>query len=300
MKYADVSFANLFYGNMRFDVNVSVSKDPNTMGTRTETKNLNSFRSVAGAVDYEIARQIEQLEQGEKIIQETRGWDDDKQATFSQRSKEDAHDYRYFPDPDIPPIVLSIEYIENIKLSMPHSVLALRQNFSPFLDSQQIETLLNEKELALLLETIVETEYKSTVEVIGRWFCGSVKKLISDKVVTTDDVVAAKAYIIGLAQMVTDNQLSSSAAKEVLIDVVRTNQDPAKIAKEKNLLQVSDTGELTTVVKKVLSENAKAAEDVKNGEAKAIGFLVGQVMKHSGGKANPSVVQQLIKKQLGV
>jgi aspartyl-tRNA(Asn)/glutamyl-tRNA(Gln) amidotransferase subunit B len=140
MKYADVSDANLFYGNMRFDVNVSVSKDPNSFGTRTETKNLNSFRAVERAVDFEIKRQIEALENGEKVVQETRGWDDDKMETFSPRTKEDAHDYRYFPDPDLPPVVLDSTYVEKLRESMPVMPAELRLRFkSAGLDERQIE-----------------------------------------------------------------------------------------------------------------------------------------------------------------
>ncbi len=301
MKYADVSDANLYYGNMRFDVNVSVSKDPKELGTRTETKNLNSFRSVERAVDYEIKRQIEELEAGKPIIQETRGWDDDKLATFSQRSKEDAHDYRYFPDPDLPPVVLDSMFVDTLRDTMPVMPSELRVRFkSVGLDERQIETIIDEPIAGGLLNYVYEAHGASTAKTIGNWLGGPLVKNIADGAFDWQQVNSASAHMIKLASMVDGGMLSSSAAKEVLLEVVTNNEDPEKIATEKNLLQVSDTGELETIVAKVLADNAKAAEDVKNGEMKAIGYLVGQVMKDSGGKANPGVVQQIIKSQLGV
>lgn len=300
MKYADVSDVNLFFGNMRFDVNVSVSKDPNVMGTRTETKNLNSFRSVNDAVNYEIKRQIEVLESGEKIVQETRGWLDDSGKTFSQRSKEDSHDYRYFPDPDIPPIVLTTDYIKNIENSMPILPTQIRNNFKSIgLEFSQIETILDEPAIANLLMYIQDAHGDSTAKTVANWLSGPVQKMVSDEKVNWLQVAEASSHLSTLASMLSENKLSSTAAKEVLLDVIIHNSDPLKIAESKNLLQVSDSGELEKIVSEVLASNQKASQDVANGEMKAIGFLVGQVMKSSGGKANPGIVMEIIKKQLG-
>lgn len=301
MKYADVSDVDLYHGNMRFDVNVSVSTDKNNMGTRSETKNLNSFRSVEKAVDYEIKRQIALLEKGEKIVQETRGWDDAKQKTFSQRSKEDAHDYRYFPDPDIPPISIEKSLVDSMAKEMPLLPAELRKRFASFgLDEAQIYTILEEPEMAEIIRYTTEAHDAKTARTIANWCLGELLRLVTDGKFNWQQVADALEQLVKLASMLDSNKLSSTAAKEILQDVIANNSDPESIAKAKNLLQVSDEGELIMIIEQVISDNEKAAEDVKNGEMKAIGFLVGQVMKASKGRANPGVVQNLIKQQLGV
>jgi aspartyl-tRNA(Asn)/glutamyl-tRNA(Gln) amidotransferase subunit B len=297
MKYADVSEANLYYGNMRFDVNVSVSKT-GELGTRSETKNLNSFRSVERAVDYEISRQIEMLEKGETIVQETRGWDDSKLKTFSQRTKEDAHDYRYFPDPDLPPIVLNDEFIENIRTAMP----ALPDDYRAILtemglENRVIEDIIAVPDTAQTVKRVYEASNASDAKRVAFWLMVPQADEESTSVTTSQ---ASDAQLIALSQMVDNNKLSSTAAKEVLAEMLKTGDDPAAIAEAKNLVQESDEGAINEIVTQVLADNAKAAEDVKNGEMKAIGFLVGQVMKESKGKANPALAQQLIKKQLKI
>lgn len=304
MKYADVSEANLYYGNMRFDVNVSVSKDAGKLGTRSETKNLNSFRSVEKTVEYEINRQIELLEKGEAIVQETRGWNDAKQKTFSQRTKEDAHDYRYFPDPDLPPVTVTDEFIDAIKADMPALPDDFRTIFGEMgLDVRVIEDIIAVPETARQVKRIYEAANASHAKRVAFWL---LKPQTDDE---EDDAPAPVRdtggeqldnLLIKLSQMVEDNKLSSTAAKDVLAEVLKTGKDPEKVAEEKNLLQVSDEAEIAKIVEQVLAENAQAAEDVKNGEMKAIGFLVGQVMKLSKGKANPALAQQLIRKQLGI
>lgn len=297
MKYADVSDADLYQGNMRFDVNVSVSKDPKVLGTRSETKNLNSFRSVEKAVEYEINRQIELLEKGEEIVQETRGWDDAKQKTISQRTKEDAHDYRYMPEPDVPPIVLTDEYVNSIKQQVPVMPSHLRQQLSVTrLQSSQIETLIEEPELAYFVVGLIDDV--ATAKTIANWLTGDITKLVSDNVFTWSQVVKKKNGLVKLAHMVNNRELSSTSAKSLLTNVIE-GKDPEELAKENNLLQVSDEGAIEKIVSEVIAENEKAAEDVKKGEMKAIGFLVGQVMAKSKGQANPGLAQQIIKKQLG-
>ncbi len=301
MKYADVSDVNLFYGNMRFDVNVSVSKDPKNMGIRTETKNLNSFRSVHDAVQSEIKRQILQLESGQQIVQETRGWNDDAGTSFSQRSKEDAHDYRYFPDPDIPPVSLTTDYIDGIKQSMSTMPNQLRVQFAAAgIDASMIETVLDEVSAAQFIAEVLDTHSNKTAKTVANWLGGPVTKAISDNNYTWQAVIKARSNIIKLASMVDENQLSSTGAKEVLHELIVTNIDPMTIAQQKNLLQQSDSGALEAIVAEVLGANQKAAQDIKNGEMKAIGFVVGQVMKASSGKANPAMVQQIVKNQLDV
>jgi len=299
MKYADVSEADLYYGNMRFDVNVSLSDNPNTLGTRTETKNLNSFRAVEKAVEYEIKRQSEVLLSGNEVVQETRGWDDSAQKTFSQRTKEDAHDYRYFPEPDIPPIVISSEVVENERKFMPPMPQEIRHELSLLdLDRSQLETLIEEPELAIMTYRLLSLHDKNTVKYISNWLTGEIQRQLAEGSISKDQVLEAVDRLVSLASMVDAKELSSSAAKELLSEVIIKNTDPTLLAKERNLIQVSDESELVMIVEKVISENEKAANDVRSGENKAIGFLVGQVMKATSGKANPSVVAKILMKLL--
>jgi aspartyl-tRNA(Asn)/glutamyl-tRNA(Gln) amidotransferase subunit B len=308
MRYADVSDANLYYGNMRFDVNVSVSQT-DQMGTRSETKNLNSFRSVEKAVDYEITRQIELLEKGQRIVQETRGWDDAKQKTLSQRSKENADDYRYMPDPDLPPVILTDKYINSIQAEMPVMPEEWRRRLENLgLDEAHVETLLEAEveddrtSYLPLIETHLDNP--ETAKFLANWFINIEIPLRREGKIQNvlKDAERGEIYL-AVYDMVQANQLSSTNAKTLLSDLLETDVLPEDIeayAKQKGLLQVSDEGEITGIVKQVLSDNPKAAEDVHSGETKAIGFLVGQVMKQSKGQANPSLAQDLIKKQLGL
>ena len=303
MRYADVSDADLYYGNMRFDVNVSVSKT-DELGTRSETKNLNSFRSVERAVEYEIDRQIELLENGERVVQETRGWDDAKQATFSQRSKENAEDYRYMPDPDLPPIVLDEKFIADLKKEMPTMPdewrRRLKENLK--LDASQIDILIENQEWVKTVWEQYEKAGEKAAKDTANLLTGAIQNAVSSGTLTAEQTTSERAHsnYTTVSGMLTDNLLSSSRAKDALIISLKEERDVKTVAEENNWLQVSDEDAIAKIVTQVLSENAKAAEDVKNGEMKAIGFLVGQVMKQSQGKANPQMAQELIKKQLGL
>lgn len=310
MRYADVSDANLYYGNMRFDVNVSVSKT-DQLGTRTETKNLNSFKSVEKTVEYEINRQIELLEKGEQIVQETRGWDDAKQRTFTQRTKEDAHDYRYFPDPDLPPIELTDDQIEAVRAEMPVMPEEWRQRLSGLgLDAAQTATLLEgeaEEPTVSYLALIEEVQDDAALaKALANWFVNLELPLRHDDTVTFNADLTNQGRLAvyrGVHELVAAKKLSSSNAKLLLTKLLTNSeqvQDVAAFAKQHNLIQESDEGAIIKIVDAVLAENPKAAEDVKNGEMKAIGFLVGQVMKQSQGRANPQLAQELIRKQLGL
>ncbi len=310
MRFADVSDCNLYYGNMRFDVNVSVSKT-SEWGTRTETKNINSFRAVEKTVEYEIDRQIEQLEKGEKIVQETRGWDDAKQRTFSQRSKENAEDYRYMPEPDIPPIVLSPEQIETVRAEMPVLPDEWRTRLSALgLDKPAMELLLEAElddpqvqYLALVEESMAEKDFAKT---LANWFVNLEVPLRRDDTAQLNSHVTNQGRLAlyqAVYELVKAGKLSSTNAKTLITKVLsgaEQIQDIEAFAKQHNLIQESDAGAIDAVVQKVLEENPKAADDVRNGEMKAIGFLVGQVMKHSQGRANPGLAQEAIKKQLGL
>lgn len=300
MRYADVSDANLYYGNMRFDVNVSVSQT-DELGTRSETKNLNSFKSVEKAVEYEVTRQIELLEKGEKIVQETRGWDDAKQKTLSQRSKENADDYRYMPDPDIPPVTLTDKFVSDIKAQMPELPDDYRAKFQAIdIDAKVVADIIANPENARKVSRILDSSNADNARRIAFWMMLSVLPEEEGEIQEVATFTVDDQKLIRLSELVGQNRLSSTAGKEVFIELLKTNGDPEKIAEAKNLFQVSDEGEIAAIVAKVLEDNDKAAEDVRNGEIKAIGFLVGQVMKQSQGKANPGLAQELIKKQLGI
>jgi aspartyl-tRNA(Asn)/glutamyl-tRNA(Gln) amidotransferase subunit B len=303
MTYAGVTRGDLYHGNMRFDVNVSVAlKGATELGTRAEVKNLNSFRSVEKAAEYEFRRQVGILEKGEKVVQETRGWDDAKQTTSSQRSKEDAQDYRYMPDADIPPIVLSDEEIDAIQATVPMLPPEYREKWQGLqLDSSVVNTILNNAPVAVTLDAINDRFDADVTKRVFNWFSST----SADEI----DVSAVESGLVGplrlseLSQMVGDNKLSSTGAKEIflaLFDEAHTGKMPEDIAREKNLLQVSDEGAIAAIVDEVLSDptSAKAVEDIRNGNDKVIGFLVGQVMKKSQGKANPALAQKLIRERL--
>lgn len=299
MRYTGVSDADLYHGNMRFDVNVSVSKDDN-LGTRTETKNLNSFRSVQGAVEFEIDRQIEQLERGKTIDQETRGWDEAKQKTFSQRGKEEAHDYRYFPDPDLPPIELTDDMVNEAQASMPVLPGELRDKLHELqIDSSAVETLIEEMPAGkLVLELLDNGCSSSIVKRVANWLASEVQALVAAEKTTWDDANLDSEAFQKLANLAEEGKVSSTGAKVILAEIVTNGGDPDVIAKDNNLLQVSDEGAIAKIVDQVIADNPKAAEDIKKGEMKAIGFLVGQVMKASKGQANPGMAQKLIKDRL--
>lgn len=307
MKFADVSDVDLYHGHMRFDVNVSVApKDSEELGTRAEVKNINSFRAVEKAAQFEFERQVELLEKGESIVQETRGWNEDKSQTFPQRSKEEAHDYRYFPEPDLPPVELSDDYIESEKHAMPTMPNKYRSIFKSLgMSSSQIEVIINDNLLAREFAKLVNSSDIDTAKRVGNWLVGDVARLL--KTTNQDSVpwgvMAWNLFLEKLntlSSMIEQGRLNSNGASMIIEVILFDGKAQVEdVAQSKQLIQVSDESEITKIVEQVIQDNPKAAEDVKNGEAKAIGFLVGQVMALSKGQANPSVAQELIKKQLG-
>jgi aspartyl-tRNA(Asn)/glutamyl-tRNA(Gln) amidotransferase subunit B len=301
MKYAEISDVDLYHGNMRFDVNVSLSEDRKNLGTRTETKNLNSFKSVERAVEYEIKRQSELLAKGEEIAQETRGWDDSKQKTTSQRGKEEAHDYRYFPDPDIPPINLSDEYIKKVKKDFDSkNFYTIKEKLvsAGHLSSGDLDTLFNNPESVDFAIAVIERNGASsgTIGKLFDWLINFIPSFINDFTLLSEDKIDS---LLALAKAYEEGELVSTKAKEGVKQFFEDDSfDLDKFISSNEV--VSDEGEIEKIVAKIIKENPKAAEDVKNGEMKAIGFLVGQVMKESKGKANPGLSQKLIKKNLKV
>ena len=302
MTFAGVTHGDLYHGNMRFDVNVSVAKKgASELGKRAEVKNLNSFRSVEKAAEYEFKRQTALLEKGEPVVQETRGWDEAKGKTNSQRSKEDAQDYRYMPDADIPPIVLTAAEIDKIQQSVPLLPPQYRSAWEPLeLDSSVINSLLSDQNKAQIVYSIQQQTDDETTKRVAHWFSSV---LAEEDLDDAERVIAVKAStddLIALSNMVASSELSSTSAKEIFLELMNGGTDPKVIATNKNLLQVSNEDEIAKIVDEVLADNAsqKAVEDIKAGNDKAIGFLVGQIMKRSQGKANPELAQKLIRERL--
>ena len=304
MTYAGVTLGDLYQGNMRFDVNVSVAlRGASELGKRAEVKNLNSFRSVERAAEYEFRRQVELIEKGESVVQETRGWNDDQGITTSQRSKEDAQDYRYMPDADIPPIVLADEEIADIQADMPMLPGAFREILrAAGLDFSQTETALNISEASVrdFLVQIAASVDGNVRRRILNWLLIDVQGRVSAGDTTWSDKKLQPDHLINLAEMAEASEVSSNSALTILFEMLESGDDPRMIAEAKNLLQVSDESAIATIVGDVLNDPSSAASvaDIKAGKDKAIGYLVGQVMKRSHGKANPSLAQKLIREKL--
>lgn len=307
MVYAGVTHGDLYHGNMRFDVNISVAKKGATeLGKRAEVKNLNSFRSVERATEYEFKRQVDLLESGESVVQETRGWSDDKQVTTSQRSKEDAQDYRYMPDADIPPVVLTDEFIADIQAEVPMLPGEYREKLSVLnVDKSVVYTIMDFKPYADAVLSALDSRGVSAARRIANWFASvnvdAVVEFGDFSAIDVSGMTPSTEGLIKLSDLVDQGELSSTAAKEVFIAVVSDiTDDPRKFAEERNLLQVSDESAIAAIVDEVFSDPASAASiaDIKAGKDKAIGYLVGQVMKRSKGQANPSLAQKLIREKL--
>ena len=304
MTYAGVTYGDLYQGNMRFDVNISVAPKGSTeLGRRAEVKNLNSFRSVERASEYEFRRQVELVERGETVVQETRGWNDDKGITTSQRSKEDAQDYRYMPDADIPPIVLTDEEIALIQADMPMLPGEFRKILEGAgLDYAMTEIALNIPE-AEVRDFIVRIAVGTDGEIRRRilnWLIIDVQGRVSAGDDTWNDKYLMPDHMVALAEMAEKGEISSNSAVTVLFEMLLTGDAPRMIAEAKNLLQVSDEGAVAEIVDAVLADPASASSiaDIKAGKEKAIGYLVGQVMKRSRGQANPALAQKLIREKL--
>lgn len=310
MTHSGVTKGDLYHGNMRFDVNVSISlKGSNTLGTRAEIKNLNSFRSVERSVDYEYRRQASLLEKGEKITQETRGWDEAKQKTFSQRSKEEAQDYRYMPDPDIPPIYLTDEEISKIQANIPILPFEWRKILADLgLDYAQIETLLfaeNEyKKKISLLDEVKQCYEKGEIDIakhLANWRINMLIPILREESCKFNKNNNFKLEI-DIYSLLKENKLSSTNAKILFREIIVMDELPnvEKYAEDKGYLQVSDDSFIIDVVDDVLNDPCcqKAVNDFKNGNEKVIGFLVGQIMKKSSGKANPALAQKILRERI--
>ena len=299
LEYLEVSDCKMQEGSLRCDVNLSVRPvGQKEFGTRSETKNLNSFRAIERSVNYEIKRQIEILENGGKVEQETRRWDDVKGYGYAMRSKEDAQDYRYFPEPDLVPIVLSDEYIDNIKNNIPEMPNVKKQRYMQDFklseyDSDQITSSKYMAEFFEKADAICH-DPKS----VANWLMGDFSRMLKEKEIEINDSKISPENLAELVNLINKKVISSAIAKKVFIDMFETGKAAGKIVKDQGLIQITDENAIEKIVEDVVSKNPQSVEDYKAGKDKAIGFLVGQVMKQTHGKANPQVVNKLLKDKL--
>ncbi|MCI8489750.1 MAG: Asp-tRNA(Asn)/Glu-tRNA(Gln) amidotransferase subunit GatB [Lachnospiraceae bacterium] len=299
VQYLGASDCKLQEGSMRADVNLSVREaGSKTFGTRTEMKNLNSFKAITRAIEHEKNRQIDLLESGEKVIQETRRWDDVKEYSYAMRSKEDAQDYRYFPDPDLVPVHISEEWIQEVKARQPElrteKLLRYQSEYGlPFYDA---DILTGTKKLADLFEATAKISGKP--KKVSNWIMGETMRLLKESGMEPEEIRFSPENLAKLIELVDNGTVNGSVAKEVFEVVFAEDIDPAVYVEEKGLKTVHDEGALRTTIDRVIKENPKSVEDYQNGKQKAIGFLVGQTMKAMKGKANPGMVNEILKEVL--
>lgn len=299
IQYLGTSDCRLQEGSMRADVNLSVREAGATeLGTRTEMKNLNSFKAIARAIEGEKRRQIECLEDGKPVIQETRRWDDNKESSRAMRSKEDAKDYRYFPDPDLPPVVISDQWIAKIRARQPElRTEKIGRYISQFgLPLYDAQILTGSKHLADVFEAVTEICQKP--KEASNWLMVEAMRLLKEHEMEPEDMKFSPIHLAKLIAMVSAGEINRTVAKSVFEEIFLSDADPEAYVEEKGLKVVNDTGALQTVIEKVLADYPQSVADYKGGKEKAMGFLVGQTMKAMKGKADPAAVSRLLKENL--
>lgn len=299
IQYLGASDCKLQEGSMRADVNLSVREVGTAeFGTRTETKNLNSFSAIERAIEAEKNRQIDLIESGEKVVQETRRWNDDKEYSYAMRSKEDAQDYRYFPDPDLVPIHISDEWLEEIRSRQPEFKTEKMKRYKEEFDipDYDIEILTDSKKLADIFEQT--TAICNNPKKVSNWLMVETMRIIKEKSIDVSDISFSPANLAALIKLTDDGSINSSVAKEVFEKIFDEDIDPVKYVEENGLKQVNDEGALKKTVEDVIAANPQSVEDYRSGKEKAIGFLVGQTMKAMKGKANPAMVNDMLKELL--
>ncbi len=299
LRYLGVCDGNMEEGSLRCDANVSVRRSGETaFGTRTEIKNINSFRFVEKALEYEIKRQIREIDSGRRILQETRLWNAEKGVTEPMRGKEEAHDYRYFPEPDLVPIVVPKEWIDEIRASLPEFPDAKKERFlSEYrLPVHDANLLVSEKALADWFEEAVNLGGQP--KAVANWMMGELMRLLNEDDVPIERCPLAPRYLVEMLALLENGTISGKIAKAVFEDMYRTGKRPDAIIREKGLVQISDVGEIEQAVTDVLSKHPHEVSRFRAGEEKLLGFFVGQVMKMTKGKANPQKVNELLKEKL--
>lgn len=313
-RYLDISDADMEKGNMRCEANISLYKkgEERLSGTKVEVKNINSFKFVEKAINAEIKRQMEILERGEKVVQETRGWDEAKGETVSQRTKESAHDYRYFPEPDIPPLQFTEDYIENLRRNLPELPEAKKKRFiSEYgVSGENVDVIVSDKKLAEYFEKVVseikekldckefQVGEEKCLKLSANYMVSELQKHLAKNGQKIEEVKITPENYAELIGFVAEGKIGSSAAQTVLEEMYKTGGDPSQIIEARGLLQVSDEDVLEDIIAEVLAKNEKSVADYKAGKKNALQFLMGQVMLVSKGRANPGVVTELLKKKL--
>ena len=300
LQYTGVSDCKMQEGSLRADVNLSVRpKGQAEFGTRTEMKNLNSFHAIERAIAYEAQRQIELLEDGEKVVQETRRWDDNKGYSYAMRSKEDAQDYKYFPEPDLPPIEISDEQIEEIKSTMPELPEEKRERYLNELGLPEYDTGIITGDIALVKFFESTLEKCDSPKDVANWIMGEVMKLLNDSATLTENNPLKPEALAAVINMVKSNKINRGTGKKVLEKVFTDGVDPEKYVEENNLAQVTDLSALRPIIEQVIAENEKSVSEYKAGKTQAMGYIMGQAMRALKGKAPAREVQKILKEILG-
>ncbi len=298
LQYIGVSDCNMEEGSLRCDANVSVRKKGEELGVKTEIKNVNSFKAVERALEYEIRRQIKALEEGERIVQETKLWDENKEITTSIRTKEEAHDYRYFPEPDLVPIEIDREWIERIREGLPELPEARKARFvrDYKIPEYDASILTSSRELADYYEECVGLYNKP--KAIANWIMSELLRELGEKDIGIKECKVPPEHLAEMLALIDKGSISGKMAKEIFVEMFKEGKKASQIVKEKGLIQISDEATLAKIVDKILKENPEAVEDYKKGKEKALGNLIGKVMGKTSGKANPKLVNKLLREKL--
>jgi aspartyl-tRNA(Asn)/glutamyl-tRNA(Gln) amidotransferase subunit B len=308
LRYLNISDADMEKGEMRVEANISLGKNKNKLGTKVEVKNLNSFRAVEKAIEYEIKRQKKILDSGKKIIQETRGWDPEREITFSQREKEEAHDYRYFPEPDLPPLEITQEMIDQIKSEIGELPAKKRERLKREyeLDQKSIEIFVKNKDFGEYFEKVVsefgpnlprEKLFK-LIKLAVNYLTSDLLGILKEASVEGEDFLITPENFAQFINLIDEGKISSKTAKMILEEMFKTGAKPSHIIEEKGLVLISDRAEIERIVQQVISENQKAVFDFKRGKETALQFLIGQVMKKTKGRVNPQLTREVLLKIL--
>ncbi len=299
VRYIGVCDGNLEEGSMRCDANISIMpKGSKVFGTRAEIKNVNSFSALQRAIEYEIDRQIEIVEDGGEVVQETRLWDDNARETRSMRGKEDAHDYRYFPEPDLMPLKISREWVQEIKDKMPELPSQKRQRYMGLgLSEYDANVIVEQMGLALFFDKVLELSASPKIAV--NFIMGEIAAYLKEEKIEISDTKLTPENLAELISLIEKNTISNNIGKQIIIDMMKDGTKASKIVEDRGLSQISDEGAIKAIVQKVVEANTAQVEAYRNGKTQLLGFFVGQVMKETKGRANPKTVNELLKEILG-
>lgn len=299
VRYVGVCDGNLEEGSMRCDANISIMpKGSNKFGTRAEIKNVNSFKALERALEYEIDRQIELVEDGEEVVQETRLWDDNAGVTRSMRGKEDAHDYRYFPEPDLMPLEISQEWIDRVKATMPELPEQKRQRYMDLgLSEYDASVIVAQYELAMFFDEVLKAGGNPKIAV--NFLMGEVAAYLKEQKLSINETKLTPENLVELISLIEKATISNNIGKQIIVEMMETGEKASAIVEKKGLSQISDTGAIKEIAQKIIDVNPSQVEAYRGGKDKLFGFFVGQVMKETKGRANPQSVNQILKELLG-